>query len=50
MPGQRRGNFSLIKKCRSSLRQNAIDDVAMDIGDTAPDTVVVERQLCVVDA
>jgi len=34
----------------SQLRQNAIDDMAMDIGQTPPDTVVVERQLRMVDA
>jgi len=33
-----------------SLRQNAIDNMAMDIGETPPDTVVVERQLRMVDA
>ena len=33
-----------------SLRQNAIDNMAMDIGETSPDTVVVERQLRMVDA
>jgi hypothetical protein len=33
----------------SQLRQNAIDNMAMDIGETPPDTVVVERQLCMVD-
>jgi hypothetical protein len=35
---------------RSTLRQNAIDDMAVDIREPPPDTVVVERQLCVVDA
>ena len=43
-------NLSHIKKLAIALCQNAIDDVAVDIGEPAPDTVVVERQLCVVDA
>jgi hypothetical protein len=34
----------------SKLGQNAIDDIAMDIGQTPPDTEVVERQLRVDDA
>ena len=34
----------------SKLGQNAIYNMAMDIGDTPPDTVMVERQLRMVDA
>jgi len=33
----------------SKLGQNAIDDMAMDIGQTPPDAIVVERQLRMVD-
>ena len=33
-----------------SLSQNAIDNMAVDIGETLADTVVVERQLRMVDA
>jgi hypothetical protein len=39
----------LVRKTPSHLGQNAIDDIAVDIGQTPPDTVVVKRQLCVVD-
>ena len=35
---------------RSSLCQNAIDDMSVDIREPPPDAIMVERQLCVVDA
>ena len=35
---------------RSSLRQNAIDDMSVDIREPPPYPIMVERQLCVVDA
>jgi hypothetical protein len=42
--------WSTARTNSSKLGQNAIDNIAVDIGETSPDTVVVERQLHMVDA
>jgi hypothetical protein len=42
--------WSTARTNSSKLGQNAIDNIAVDIGETSPDTVVVERQLRMVDA
>lgn len=40
----------MVRTNSSKLGQNAVDNTAMYIGHTLPDTVMVERQLRMVDA
>ncbi len=42
--------WTTVRTISSKLGQNAIDNMAVDIGETSADTVVVERQLRMVDA